>query len=337
VSPSSSPFIRRARRAGSSAKRWAAAALAILTVVASVADARAEDPDAAGALIAEGLSLREQGRDAEALERFERAQAIAASPRVTAQIALAHQALGHWLAAERGLLAALASGDDPWIRSRRPSLEQALETVHAQLAWLEVEDNVAEGQVWIDGRKAADLPLSEPLRVLAGSVVLEVRAPGYEPLARRIAIRAGEHARESLVLAPQVAHAPKPAAAHPSTTPSAARTAAWATLGGAVALLAGGAAAHVVREVFAARWNDDSQCLPANGGTRESACASDAATAKTATALAIAGYAAGGATALVSGYLFLERPTAGRPSAAARAWLTACTVGPLAVSCGGTF
>src|SRR5580704_12825575 len=67
------------------------------------------------ALIAEGIALREQGRDREALELFVRAAALAASPRATAQIGLAQQALGHWVEAEAGLRTALEQGTDPWI------------------------------------------------------------------------------------------------------------------------------------------------------------------------------------------------------------------------------
>lgn len=54
-------------------------------------------------LIEQGVSLREDGRDLEALELFQRAYRRSKSVRAPAQIALAHQALGRWIEAERHL------------------------------------------------------------------------------------------------------------------------------------------------------------------------------------------------------------------------------------------
>src|SRR4030081_1347046 len=59
------------------------------------------------ALIAQGVALRKEGQDADALAVFERAYALHPSSRAVVQIALAHQALAHWREAERGLIAAL--------------------------------------------------------------------------------------------------------------------------------------------------------------------------------------------------------------------------------------
>jgi hypothetical protein len=102
-------------------------------------------------LIAIGIHLRKEGRDAEALGTFERAYAQHPSPRAAAQMALAHHALAQWREAERGLVAALDSREDPWIARNRVYLEESLTVVQAHLAWLEVDSNVAGAEVWVDG------------------------------------------------------------------------------------------------------------------------------------------------------------------------------------------
>ena len=71
---------------------------------------QAEDVDA---INKRGIDLRRQGRDAEALVEFQRAARTQDSPRASAQIALAEQALGLWLDASTHLGLALSMAGDP--------------------------------------------------------------------------------------------------------------------------------------------------------------------------------------------------------------------------------
>ena len=68
----------------------------------------AEAPEAAEAatptaesLIEEGIALRTEGRDEEALGKFVESYELAPAPRTLTQIALAEQALGRWLTRAR--------------------------------------------------------------------------------------------------------------------------------------------------------------------------------------------------------------------------------------------
>jgi hypothetical protein len=317
---------------------WSAVA-----VVAWPSAAQAQGDAESDALIARGVNLREQGRDREALELFERAHALLPTPRAAAQMALAQQALGRWVQAEAGLLRALAASGDPWIARNRAPLEKALETVHAQLAWLDVDGNVPGAEVWVAGERVGTLPLPGPVRVAAGVQIVEVRAAGHEPAVRRVEVRAGEHARESLVLLPVAAPtvpgvvAPAPDAEPPviGETGRTSTTAAWITLGAGAALVAGGVVAHVVREQDAAIYNDDSRCL-APGLTRDQVCGSYRSTVDVTTVLAILGYSLGGAALAASGYLFWRASArasapgahvASAPSCALAPWGVACSVG----------
>jgi hypothetical protein len=117
------------------ARRWIRAAIALTLSVWVVLDGPLvfAQGDEEG-LLARGVALRWQRRDAEALVEFQHAYAMHPCPRAGGQIALAEQALGHWPEAESGLVAALASADDPWIAYNRRPLEAALETVRQRLA-----------------------------------------------------------------------------------------------------------------------------------------------------------------------------------------------------------
>lgn len=152
------------------------------------------------ALIREGIALREEGRDAEALARFERAHELTPTPRALAQIALAEQAMGRWVDAHDHLLEALESGSDPWIAERRSALDGALARIREHVGHLEVVEGIDGAEVRINGDRVGALPLPRPLTVPAGTVVLEVRAPGHVAFQRSIQVRAGSRARERVVL-----------------------------------------------------------------------------------------------------------------------------------------
>jgi hypothetical protein len=79
------------------------------------------------------------------------------------------------------------------------------------------------------------------------------------------------------------------------------------TLGGALAFVAGGVTAHVVRERASARYNDDERCFFGDQ-TRGQRCGDDLSRARTSGALAIVGYSAGAVLGGFSAYLWLQKP-----------------------------
>ncbi|MBX7194177.1 MAG: tetratricopeptide repeat protein [Sandaracinaceae bacterium] len=142
-------------------------------------------------LVEQGISLREQGRDAEALVLFEQAYAQTSSPRALAQIALAEQALGRFVEAEAHLADALAQSTDAFIRRNRAHLEGALEEIRLRVGDLEVVGGRPGAEVILGGVAVGVLPLDAPVRVVAGSVAVEVRAPGFERFIDTVQVRGG--------------------------------------------------------------------------------------------------------------------------------------------------
>lgn len=182
----------------------------------TAAPLHAQDADA---LLREGLALRTAGRDADALRRFEAAYALRPSATAAAQLGAAHQALGHWVDAERLLQQALADRGDSWIQRNRQALTAALARVARRLGALDVV-GPAGAELYVDRARVGTLPLAAPLRVPAGVVTLELRAEGFEPATRRAVIEPDGATRESFDALQPVDAGVAPAPVAPEVTPS---------------------------------------------------------------------------------------------------------------------
>jgi hypothetical protein len=295
-------------------------------------------------LIARGIELRKGGLDEEALSVFELADAHRPSARTAAQIALAHEALGHWLDAERGLLDVLHADGDPWVVRQREYLVDSLATVQRHLAWLEVASNVPGTELRVAGGPAVTLPLAAPLRIVSGDVNLDVRAPGAPPVRRAIRVEANAIVREEFSFVNSTVHETVPVEVAPPSRPSpspqrsrsALRTGAWGTLAGTGALVLAGIAAASIRERDAQLYNDDGRCGPLPGGvSRYARCGAYRDTGDAAGAIAIASFASAGIAATVDGVLFSL--SASPPKAAAGATSTPPVAAGFSLTCGGVF
>lgn len=302
-----------------------ALALGLLFAPLSPSAALAADAPEVEALIKKGLELRRSGKDVEALAAFQEAYAKGKSSRARAQVALAQQALGSWVEAEANLLGALEAKDE-WIEARRAALGTALTEIQKRLGSLELLGGAPGAKVSLNGEPVGSFPLPGPVRVVAGTVAIEVTGDGYLPLQRSVVVPAGGLARESLKLAraagSAVASNPSPspspvASASPSPSPtggatspapsdSPATAAASVSSGrpayrtwGLVALGVGavglgtGVTGLIIREGQASRYNS-AECLPNNGKTREQNCGDARSSAASAQSIATVGFIAGG-------------------------------------------
>ncbi|HEY1960669.1 MAG TPA: PEGA domain-containing protein [Polyangiaceae bacterium] len=283
--------------------------------------ARADDADA---LIDQGLQLREQGKDADALALFERAYAEAPTPRAKAQIALAEQALGRWAAAEKDLGAALASDADPWIAKYKDALQGALTTARTHLGDLILNGGVAGADVKVDGEKEATLPASGPLRLVVGTHTLEVRADGYYPWSQPVTIRADAPAAVSIemhvrveapamraVVAPPLLRAPERV-----PVSSARRTIGIALALSAAAPLALGFVGIGIRASEVSAYNADATCPGLASATQPAGCQSHIDAASTWQIVSIVGFAFAGALAATGIVVALTAPHGWRASVA---------------------
>ena len=185
-----------------------------LTLSSAHADANAD----AEALIGRGIALRREGKDAEALDLFKQAAETSSTPRALAQMGLAEQALGRWVEAETHLKVALDHPNNPWITRNRDTLTRSLEAIGERLGSIELTCDVAGATVLMNGVPAGQTPLSEPLRAVAGTVVIEINAVGFHPMTRSLQVAAGSLARENVTLV-AVRATPDPAPTTATFTP----------------------------------------------------------------------------------------------------------------------
>jgi hypothetical protein len=139
-------------------------------------DARARSEEA----LREGVRERLAGHEREALDQFQRAYELSPSARARAQMGLAAKSLRLYVEAETYLHDALAAESDAWIAENRATLEQALEVVDRQLAWLTMTTRPPEVDVAINGRRVGRAASGTKLRVGAGPLIVELRAPGFQ-------------------------------------------------------------------------------------------------------------------------------------------------------------
>lgn len=316
----------------------------------SVPLAAQPDPRAALArdLIAQGVELRKQEDDRQALAVFERAVELDPSAQALAQRALAEQALGHWLDAAEHLEQALEQVDDPWIAEHRAALEAARDEIAAQLGMLEVSCNVAGAEVRIDGRLLGRTPLAAPLRVVAGQSAVQISAPGFLDITRRVDVDARRLSRLDVTLiatSPPDARPAEPASAPPANAARLPHGAApshepgasprdvllYTSVGLASVGLAVGVTGYVVREVNVRLYNEDSRCNVRVGVRRSDECPDEASAWHRGEALAIGGFSTAGVFGALALYLFLARPRASSHQTAF------CALGPASFACHGRF
>jgi hypothetical protein len=171
----------------------------IFTTMFVVKAAFALDSDA---LMEQGVKLRIESKDREALVLFTQADALKSSPRTRAQMAFAEQALGLWVSAEKHLAEALRANQDPWVMKNLTVMRSSLVTIREHLGSLELLGGEPGSEVRMDGVPVGVLPLTEALRLEPGRRELEVRHAGFRTLQRRIVIAEQGQARETLVMMP---------------------------------------------------------------------------------------------------------------------------------------
>src|SRR5262245_5231569 len=100
----------------STARRHTLLLAIVAMLILAVSTARAGNSPAGEAdeLIKQGFQLRLQGKNAEALELFEKAHRLAPSGKTLGQIGSVEVALRRWVEAEAHLEEALARRDSPW-------------------------------------------------------------------------------------------------------------------------------------------------------------------------------------------------------------------------------
>jgi hypothetical protein len=311
--------------------------LSLAACLATANVARADED--AEALITKGVELREKGKDEEALVLFKKAYAKTPSPRARAQVALAEQALGMWVAAETDLVAALATESDAWITKNRAALDGALGVIRRHIGSLEVRG--ADGaEVLVDGAPVGVASPGASFRVEAGKRTIEVRSKGHHPTTRSVEVPAGGVARETISLV-AIANADGSSASGGGSGSGGGtirvgdddpgrgqRLLGWAFIGTGGALLATGAVGLLIRKSIVDDYNTN---CPGLGAAQPAGCDDKVESSRTWNTVSIVSLVAGGVFAIGGIALMVTAPSAPSKSASFRS--LECSFG----GCRGTF
>ena len=172
--------------------------LTLLSLV--VASARATDADD---LIAQGIKLRQDGHDQQALPLFQQAVKQQPSPRAFAQLGTCEQALGLWAGAETHIQESLNHPTDAWVKKNEAPLRRALDLVGQRLGSIEVWGTPPGARVSVDGEAAGTLPLDKPIRASRGQRTIAVEADGFVPENLTVDVSANGLTREHVALRPK--------------------------------------------------------------------------------------------------------------------------------------
>jgi hypothetical protein len=312
--------------------RGAAVLVLALVLAPSIADAQSP-----AELIAQGVALREDGRDEEALAMFEQAYQDSGSGESLAQVALAEQALGRSVEAEAHLVSALAESSDRFVRRNRAALQQALDELRAGIGDLEIHGGTPGAEVWIGDVSRGLLPLAGPIRVPLGTVRIEIRSAGAATEEAEVEVTPGVVAQVELAAAPALVRVVEPvvvAEPEPEPEPEAPPPPAAsvllpigiATAAVGVVLVGVASGMMVVRE--------DAAHARLTCSDTDPACRAQFQTAVDAETAGVALYVVGGALA-VGGAVLIALDVLGGASDRSTAFV--CAPGVLSVACAARF
>jgi hypothetical protein len=338
---------------------------AVLVAASAYAQADAAEVEA---LIAKGNELRRAGTPGPALPYFRRAYELARTPRTNGQLGLAELAAGYPVEAEQHLATALESPNDPGIVKYQQMLKDALTMARSQIGELAIQGSPTGAEVIVNGRLVGALPLEAPIKLVARTTEVVVRAPGHTDRREMVPIAGGQRHALNVKLepvakaadsAPVVTAAPVPSATPPPAAPTplvvqdgpadtgesgfSLRTAAW--VAGGAALVAGGAGLvlHLAARSKAAEIN--SRCedpsmptTPISDPLSDADCQDRLDTWDSYKRWSMVGYISGAALAVTSGILFwTSRPSTTAPTSSGLQAGIHCAPTPTGISCHGTF
>jgi hypothetical protein len=203
--------------------------LALVFTVLRAGYARAVETTPAGIqadeLVHRALDLRRQGDNVGAVGLLRRAEELAPSGRILAQLGFAEFALQHWVEAETDFERALASSDS-WVANakNREMLNKTLGETRRHVGHLTVSGTTG-AEISLNGKPAGALPLSGPMAVPAGTVRVTASASGRKEFEKVLVVAGGEDVAVAINLEP-IAPPPPPVNIAPISARSGADTAA---------------------------------------------------------------------------------------------------------------
>jgi tetratricopeptide (TPR) repeat protein len=224
---------------------WLQYAGLLLSLLAVVASARADDEPAggseqAGAHFDRGVRFYEEGDYRSALLEFQRAYALQHAYQLLYNLGQVSGELRDYASAEDYFRRYLVDGKDAIPADRRAEVLVELSNLATRVGSLRITSNVPGAEIHIDDRVLPNA-LAKPVRVSAGRHQLIAEKSGYAPLRRSVDVLGGEEVAVTLAFGPPLAELQPSAAANESST----NTLPWITgIASAACLIGGGIMAY---------------------------------------------------------------------------------------------
>jgi hypothetical protein len=173
---------------------WMAAAVALSIGAACPETARAQSPgeiQIARQTAQEGLSAYKAGEYDKAVRLFEQARAIYPSAQILRMHGYSLLALRQWEKAADAMEASLTSTLGPLSDEDKTDVKEQLSKANAHLAMVTIKTTAGDAEVIIDGGDPIPLPLSKPLRLVAGKYKLTLKTPDHPEVLREVDIPGG--------------------------------------------------------------------------------------------------------------------------------------------------
>jgi hypothetical protein len=185
---------------------WLLTALLTLSPVprqARAAESSAQSAEQRAAeLKAQGDEAMQSLRYAEALERYRDAYALLENPALLYNQGRACQALARYAEA-LDYFEAFERDASPALRARVPKLEELVAEVRARVSTLVLAARKPGARVLVRGQLVGTTPLSEPLRLNAGSATLEVLLEGHHPFRQTLTLPGANETKVTVELIPK--------------------------------------------------------------------------------------------------------------------------------------
>lgn len=151
---------------------------------------------------AHGVEFIDRGELEAAANEFEKAYALQPHFAVLYNLAQAYESTGRLPEAQEAFEAYLQQGGSKVPNSRRREVQGLISAVKARIGYVEFVVHPLGSDVQIDGRPRGRAPLANPTPLARGEHSIVVTHAGYEPVVRRIRVRAQEASNEEVSLLP---------------------------------------------------------------------------------------------------------------------------------------
>jgi len=162
----------------------------------------AKDKAKAKKLFKEGVSYFESGKHAQALEAFQKSYELKPHWAIRFNLGLCYKELGMYTKAKEEFLGFIEEGGADVKEATEKEVEKELAFLNGIIAVIEIDVNVADAEIWMDGKFFDNAPLADKVDLDPGSHLLTIQKHGYETYEEEFILSKGERKSFKISLSP---------------------------------------------------------------------------------------------------------------------------------------